>query len=68
MYQAHFISKISDADMENTETQTWIEFAHACEYINEEQKTDLFNRSEETGRMLYHMMANPEKYGCSKPA
>jgi four helix bundle protein len=26
-YPAHFISKLSDADMENTETQVWIEFS-----------------------------------------
>lgn len=32
-YQAHFISKLSDADMENSETHVWLEFAFACEYI-----------------------------------
>jgi len=25
-YQAHFIRKLTDADMENTETQTWLQF------------------------------------------
>ena len=34
-YIAHFISKITDADMENTETQTWLEFSLACKYIDE---------------------------------
>jgi four helix bundle protein len=33
-YPAHFVSKASDADMENSETQVWLDFALACEYIN----------------------------------
>lgn len=61
-YEAHFISKISDADMENTETQTWLEFALACKYIPGEKYTLLKNESEEIGRLLNHMMNNPEKY------
>ena len=36
-YPAHFISKISDADMENTETQVWLDFALACKYIDQEK-------------------------------
>ncbi|TXE03723.1 four helix bundle protein [Algoriphagus aquimarinus] len=28
-YPAHFISKLSDAETENTETQVWIEFSFA---------------------------------------
>jgi len=33
-YPAHFISKISDADMENGETQVWLDFSLSCKYIN----------------------------------
>jgi four helix bundle protein len=29
-YPTHFIAKISDADMENCETQTWLDFSLAC--------------------------------------
>ena len=36
LYEAHFISKISDSDMENTETQVWLDFSLACEYITKE--------------------------------
>lgn len=36
-YPAHFVSKISDSDMENTETQVWLDFALACHYITKEQ-------------------------------
>jgi len=61
-YPAHFISKISDADMENTETQVWLDFALACKYIVQEKFDQLNSRSEEVGRLLNHMIENPEKY------
>ena len=62
LYEAHFISKISDADMENSETQVWLDFALACEYISQEINDDLTSKSEEIGRMLNHMIEHPEKY------
>ena len=62
LYEAHFVSKISDSDMENTETQVWLDFALACEYIPKEIFDDFNIRSEEIGRLLNHMIQNPEKY------
>jgi four helix bundle protein len=62
LYPAHFISKISDADMENAETQTWLEFSLACKYISQNEHDLLLNLSEEVGRLLSHMINNPEKY------
>lgn len=64
-YPAHFSSKMSDADMENSETQTWLLFASACEYISAEIMDDLQKRSEEVGRLLSHMIQNPESYNPS---
>jgi four helix bundle protein len=34
-YPAHFVSKISDADMENSETQVWLDFSLSCKYIKQ---------------------------------
>ncbi|WP_144804397.1 four helix bundle protein [Maribacter sp. MAR_2009_72] len=34
-YPKNFISKLTDSDAENSETQTWLEFAFKCEYINQ---------------------------------
>ena len=62
LYPAHFVSKCSDADMENSETQVWLDFALACEYIEKEQYDEYLKRSEEKGRMIGHMIDNPEKY------
>ncbi len=61
-YEAHFISKTSDADMENSETQVWLDFAFKCKYINNDNLEDLVNRSQEIGRLLNHMIENPENY------
>ena len=62
LYEAHFISKMSDSDMENSETQVWLDFGLACEYLTKEIFEDLNERSEEIGRLLNHMIQNPEKY------
>ena len=62
MYEAHFVSKATDADMENSETSVWTDFAFTCKYIDEKTKVDWTNKVEEIGRMLNHMIENPEKY------
>ena len=61
-YEAHFVSKTTDADMENTETQVWLDFALACEYISKDIYDKFINQSDEIGRLLNHMIENPEKY------
>jgi four helix bundle protein len=61
-YEAHFISKTTDADMENSETSVWIDFAHACNYIDEATKNNLNDKAAEIGRMLNHMIENPASY------
>jgi len=61
-YPKYFVSKMSDADMENTETQISLDFAESCGYITTEKNADLRSKSEEVGRMLNHMIENPEKY------
>ena len=61
-YPAHFISKTSDADMENSETQVWLDFAIACKYIDLKTFNQLNNRAEEIGKLLNYMIRNPEKY------
>ena len=61
-YPKHFSSKMSDADMENTETQVSLDFAEKCNYITNNMYTDLIKNSEEVGRILNHMIENPEKY------
>jgi four helix bundle protein len=61
-YPRHFSAKISDADMENTETQVSLDFAESCKSISVEEYKELIVESEEVGRLLNHMIENPEKY------
>src|SRR2546428_3370193 len=40
-YNAHFISKLTDCDGENSETDTSLDFAKDCDYISIEEHNDL---------------------------
>ena len=62
IYVAHFISKVTDSDMENSETGVWLDFALACTYINSEIHVKWTAENEEIGKLLNHMITNPEKY------
>lgn len=64
-YPNHFISKLTDVDMENSETQGWLEFALACNYINNETYQKLYDLSNEVGRLAQYMIDNPGKFGAN---
>lgn len=63
-YPKHFISKLTDSDSENFETQSWLQFGEACGYIEKWEFEQLINKSEEIGRLLNYMINNPEKFGA----
>lgn len=65
-YPAHFISKLSDADMENSETHGWLDFAFACEYLEKSTFDRMLSEEMEIGKLLNFMMLNPEKFGSKK--
>ena len=52
--------------MENSETQVWLDFSLACEYIDVNEKNELDGISEEVGKMLKSMMSSPEKFSAAK--
>ena len=62
IYRAHFVSKLSDADAEQTETQHWIETSLACHYLSQAERDAMIAQCEEIGRKLGKMMAEPEKW------
>lgn len=64
-YEGYFISKSTDADGENTETRVHLDFSIACNYITRSTWSDLELKAEEVGKLLNHMINNPEKY-CRK--
>jgi four helix bundle protein len=61
-YPAHFLSKLTDSDMENSETDVWLEFSRACNYITEEESIILQTKNTEVGKMIGYMIQNPQKY------
>ncbi len=65
-YEKHFISKLTDSDGEQLETQHWIEISLDCSYISEKAANDMSNRYSSIGKMLNSMMEKSDKF-CKKP-
>ena len=64
-YVNHFISKLTDSDAENSETNVWLEFSLKCGYISQEKYSDLSTRNIEIGKIINYMINNPAKFGCT---
>jgi four helix bundle protein len=58
-YEAHFVSKLTDCDGENNETDSSIDFAMDCGYIEELEHAELVAECREIGKMLGSMIGNP---------
>lgn len=66
-YEKYFVSKLSDADAEQMETQHWLSEACACEYINSAQAEALVVELEQIGRMLNSMMEKSHLFCKQNP-
>ncbi len=60
-YEAVFINKLSDAGQEAAETQTWLEFALVCNYI----EGDIFKKLDESYEHVFAMLATMEPKSAS---
>jgi four helix bundle protein len=61
-YEAHFVSKLTDSDAENGETDTWLDFAKDCGYLADSDCANLSNECREIGAMLGSMINNPKPF------
>jgi four helix bundle protein len=61
-YEAHFISKLTDCDGENSETESSLDFARDCEYITKKMHAELTASSHEIGRILGAMINHPTSF------
>ena len=61
-YEKHFVSKLTDADGEQQETQHWIEIALDCGYIDRVQASDLMRKCSEIGRLIGGMIAKADLF------
>ena len=61
-YEAHFVSKLTDCDGENSETDSSLDFAKDCGYITPGQHAEMVLLCEEIGKMLGSMLKNPSSF------
>ena len=65
-YEKHFVSKLTDADAEQMETQHWVGEALDCGCITTADGAHLNSGLEEIGRMLNSMMEKADSF-CGPP-
>jgi four helix bundle protein len=65
-YPAAFVSKLSDAETEAAETQTWIELARRCGYLAPKIADDMDQRFEEILGQIVRMIERPSDWTIGK--
>ena len=65
-YEAHFINKLTDCDGENSETDSSLDFAFDCGYIDANSHAKLTSKNREVGKMLGSMLNNPSSFLLNK--
>jgi four helix bundle protein len=63
-YPKAFVAKLSDAEGEAAETQVWLDYAHACDYIDPEEYAALNEKYDHILAMLVNMSNKPENWSC----
>lgn len=61
-YEKHFISKLTDVDGEQLETQHWIETSFDCGYISKKVNDKLLEEYFSVGKMLNSMINKADKF------
>jgi four helix bundle protein len=61
-YEKHFVSKLTDADAEQYETQHWLEVAQDCGYISKKDLDSILMLCEEIVRILGGMIARADSF------
>ena len=61
-YEAAFKAKLSDSEAEAAETQTWIEFAVKCNYLDIETGRELYSSYNQVIGGIVNMINNPSPW------
>jgi four helix bundle protein len=61
-YEAAFVSKLSDAETEAAETQSWLEFAVRCGYLRAEKGKELYREYDRIIGTLVGMIHHPRSW------
>ncbi len=64
-YPDHFISKLTDSDGEQQETQHWLGTSLDCGYIDISRHEEIIDRYQKIGRMLNGMIRKSSQF-CGK--
>jgi len=67
-YEAHFVSKLTDSDGENGETETWLDFAYDCGYLPKRDHAFFTEKCHEVGAMLGSMIQDPSSFIPKSPS
>src|SRR5882762_8739282 len=60
--RSSLVSKLTDADGENGETETWLDFAHDCDYLSKRDHALFTEKCHEVGAMLGSMINDPSSF------
>ena len=60
------MAKLNDSEGEAAETQTWLDFAVECEYLDPETGKELSNIYDEILAILVKIINNPEPWLLKK--
>ena len=61
-YEKAFIAKLSDAEAEASETQVWLDYSLACEYLPQAIHERIYQDYEKIIGMIVMMISHPEKW------
>jgi four helix bundle protein len=61
-YEGAFLLKLSDSEAEAAETQTWLEFAVECRYLDAETASKLYQMYDRVLGKLVNMINNPSPW------
>ncbi len=61
-YEAHFVSKLTDADGENHEVEHWLLIAHRDGYMSRRELEEFLASKRQVGRMPGAMIQSPESF------
>ena len=61
-YPAAFVSKLSDSEAEAAETQTWLQFAVECKYLDADIAREVYGQYDNIIGMLVNMIRKPDDW------
>jgi len=61
-YEGAFLLKLNDAEAEAAETQTWLEFAVKCNYLDTDIGRELYRTYDHILGKLVNMISNPSPW------